>query len=762
MKNIVYLLLIPLFLLPHNIYSQKIGLVLSGGGAKGLAHIGVIKALEENHIPIDYITGTSMGAIIGGLYASGYSVDEMEILFKSEDFKLWATGVIPPKYIYYFKKLDDNPSFIDLDYAKKEDKLKLSLPTNIIPSGQMDFAFMQLFSPATAISNNDFDKLFVPFRCNATDIYKSEQVVLRKGDLGSAIRASMTFPLYFKPIEIDSVLLFDGGLINNFPFDIMADNFHPDVMIGSAIDFKDRKPNKDDLLLQIQNMMTRKTVYSIPDSLGITIKSPVDHIALLDFDRFEEIEKIGYESAMAMMNQIKSRISARSDLEKLTQTREEFRSKCPTLLFNKIQVSGINALQSQYIIKSILHRAKVIDIDELRQEYFKILADDKIKSLQPNAHYSYESGYFDLLLKAEPQRTLKVGIGGYFSLTDVNEGYLGVDYRVFNRQSITVQSNIHFGKFYTSFLAGSRFDFPTQPFAAELYFTKSRLNYFSGSGELFYEDQRPSYVIRNENNIRLDFSFPAKTNSKWEFGINYLNQEDDYYQTIFYSKADTPDKTTFNAGNIHARYEEKALNKRQYPTEGRSFKIETMYLFGRESEIPGSTNPESVSFYQNHKYLLFHLNCENYYRPSKWLTLGFELDSYLSTKDFFHNYTSTIISASDFSPTVQSSMRYLPYLRANNFAAGGLKAIIPISQSTHIRIEGYYYQPFKEILADENNKPYYSSEFFTSNQFVSCGGLVVHTPFGPAALMLNLYSRSDPKLFLQASFGYLLFNRHGT
>ena len=415
-KLIRCFILLSLFISPAKIYSQKVGLVLSGGGAKGLAHIGVIKALEENHIPIDYITGTSMGAIIGGLYACGYSTDEMEMLFKSEDFKLWSSGVIPTKYIYYFKKLDDNPSFLDLDFAKKEDKLKLSLPTSLIHSGQMDFAFMQLFSPANTLGNDDFDKLFVPFRCVATDIYRNEQVVLRKGDLGSAIRASMTFPFYFKPIEIDNVLLFDGGLVNNFPVDVMTENFHPDIIIGSAVDFKDKKPNGDDLLLQIENIMTRKTNYTVPDSLGLSIKSPVDHIALLDFERFDETEQAGYESAMAVMDKIKSRISARSDLEKLTKDREEYRSKCPTLLFNNIQVSGINPLQRQYIVQSIFHKAKVIDLDNLRHAYFKILADDKIKSLQPSAHYNKETGYFDLFLDAEPKRPLAVGVGGILFL----------------------------------------------------------------------------------------------------------------------------------------------------------------------------------------------------------------------------------------------------------------------------------------------------------------------------------------------------------
>ncbi|MEI6678750.1 MAG: patatin-like phospholipase family protein [Mariniphaga sp.] len=762
MKRILCQFVLYLFLLPTAGFAQKVGLVLSGGGAKGLAHIGVIRALEENNIPINYIAGTSMGAIIGGLYAAGYSPDEMVTLFKSEDFKMWSSGTIPPKYIYYFKQLDENPSFIDLDFDRKEDKMKLLLPTNIIPSGQMDFGFMELFSPPNALANNNFNNLFVPFRCVATDIYRNEQVVFRKGDLGLAIRASMTFPFYFKPIEIDSVLLFDGGLVNNFPTNVMIQEFKPDFIIGSAVDIKDKKPKNDDLLLQIENMMVRKTNYLIADSLGITINSPVNHIALFDFERLEETEKTGYESALAQMENIKSRVTSRLDFEELTKRREEYRSKSPAMIFNNIQVSGVEGSQRYYVIQSIRHKFKTFDIETLRESYFKILGDDKIKSLLPTASFNEKSGHFDLQIKAEQQKPLAVGVGGYFSLSDVNQGYIGLDYRLFNNLPITIQSNIHIGKFYSSFLLGSRFNFTTkQPFSIELYFIKNRTDYFSGSTELFFEDKRPHYVIRNDDNIQFDISFPAKTTSKWEAGIDFLNQSDDYYQTTIYTKNDTPERTVFTAGNLHARFEIKAFNKKQYPTEGRMLKFETKYIFGTEKETPGSTNTLSPPFRTNHEYFQMELYYERYFKSAKWLTLGVVTDSYFSTRTPFHNYTSSLISAQSFSPTVNSTIRYLPYLRANNYVAGGLKTIFPISPSSHLRFEGYYFQPFKELLSDNNNHPYYSDKLFSSNQFIGCGGLVVHTRFGPASILLNYFSNSDPKLYLQVSFGYLLYNRHG-
>ena len=431
------------------------------------------------------------------------------------------------------------------------------------------------------------------------------------------------------------------------------------------------------------------------------------------------------------------------------------------MVFNNIQVSGVDGSQRYYVIQSIRHNSKTFDLEELRREYFKILADDKIKSLLPTADYNKNTGYFDLQLKAEQQKPLAVGVGGYFSLSDVNQGYIGLDYRLFNNLPITIQTNIHVGKFYSSFMVGSRFNFTTkQPFSLDLYFIKNRFNYFSGSTELFFEDKRPHYVIRNDDNIQFDVSFPAKTTSKWEAGINFLNQSNDYYQTINYTKNDEPDQTTFTAGNIHARFEEKALNKKQYPTEGKMFKFETAYMFGTEKEEPGTTSTNKLNYRKDHQYLEIEMSYERYFKSTNWLTLGIETNSYFSTKKLFNNYSSSLISAKSFTPTVNSSIRYLPYLRANNYVAGGLKAIIPISPSAHIRLEGYYFQPFEELLSNTNNQPYYSGQLFTSNQFVGCGGIVIHTPFGPASLLLNYFSSSDPRLYFQASFGYLLFNRH--
>ena len=259
-----FLLLCLLFFLQNYAFSQRVGLVLSGGGAKGLAHIGVIKALEENGIPIDYITGTSMGAIVGALYAIGYTPAQMDSIFRTEDFQKWSEGRIDSDFIYYFKRGLQSSGQFSLKIGLRGDRPKALLPTNIVSNHQMDLAVLKLFASASAACHYNFDSLMVPFRAIASDVYKGKPYICSSGDLGSSVRASMTFPFYFKPISIDSVLLFDGGLYNNFPWDIMMKDFHPDFIIGSQVSNNSGRPSEEDLVTQVENMLMTKLTIPFP------------------------------------------------------------------------------------------------------------------------------------------------------------------------------------------------------------------------------------------------------------------------------------------------------------------------------------------------------------------------------------------------------------------------------------------------------------------------------------------------------------------
>ncbi len=215
-------------------FAQKVGIVLSGGGAGGLAHIGVLKALEEKNIKIDYISGTSVGALVGGLYASGYSPDDIQQLVLSDKFQRYAKGELEEKNQFHYKKNSETASWFTYKFGFDSD-LTTYIPTNLINSIPIDFYMMELFTPASVIAKNNFDSLFIPFRCVAADIENKKSVVFKDGNLHTSIRASMTYPFYLKPISINGKFLFDGGLYNNYPVDVMKNDFNPDFIIGSIV-----------------------------------------------------------------------------------------------------------------------------------------------------------------------------------------------------------------------------------------------------------------------------------------------------------------------------------------------------------------------------------------------------------------------------------------------------------------------------------------------------------------------------------------------
>lgn len=762
MKYFVIFLLIALFLVPAT-NAQKVGLVLSGGGAKGLAHIAVIRALEENGVPIDYIAGTSMGAIVAGLYAAGYSPDEMEKLFKSEQFKFWSTGQIQEEYRYFFSKPEEDPSWLELDMQKKADKLKIMPPTNLIPEEQMDFAFMEMFSSVNAINKGDFNQLFVPFFCIATDVYNNRKVVLRQGDLGEAIRGSMTFPLYFKPIEIDGSLVFDGGIVNNFPVQDMKELFNPDLIIGHNVANNPEKPDPDNIMAQIENMIMQKTDYTISPQDGIFMETTFDNVGLLDFKKIDQIESAGYATTNKTIETIKERVSRRIRPADLQQRRAQFNMKKPAMNFQNVQVEGVtDAMQRQYIIQSLKHNANIVDLGELKKEYFKLVSDPQIKSLRPVARYNSESGYFDLHVITKTNNPIKIKFGANVSTRPINQGFLSGDYRIFNKRSYTLSTNMYFGRFYSSIKAGARIDYPTKlPFYLAGYFTLNRWDYYSSTTEFVFEDVRPPYVIQNESNFRAELGFPINTWGKLTFGGSLSNNKDKYYLNESIKVTDTADRTTFDAASATINLLSNTFNDKQYPTEGISSILSMNYISGEEENTPGSTSNSTIKQSSNHQFFILKGNYDRYFKFSKHFILGWTAEGVYSNKKPFSNYMATVLSAPVFNPTPHSKTVFMEDFRANKYVASGLKGLLILSDAFHIRAEAYAFAPVSEILETPERTAIYNDKNFTSIKFMGTGALVFQSAIGPISFSVNYYDKSQTKLFAMLNVGYILFNRKG-
>lgn len=761
MKKISLLLLCFFLLLPTLVRAQKVGLVLSGGGAKGLTHIGIIRALEENNIPIDYITGTSMGAIIGSLYAMGYSPDDMEALLKSEDFKRWYSGEVEEKYMYYFKKNRPTPEFFNIRFSLK-DSLHIKpqfLPSSVVNPIQMNLVFIDLYARATAASGGDFDKLFVPFRCVASDVYNKKQLVLKQGDLGDAVRASMSFPFVFKPIEIDSMLAYDGGIYNNFPTDVMREDFHPDIIIGSVVAANPTKPKENDLMSQIENMVMQKTDYSLPDSAGILMTFKYNDVNLMDFQRIDELQKIGYDRTMSLMDSIKSRIHRRVNIDNLRLRRLVYKSQYPELRFKNIYIDGANAHQQVYIKKEFhTSNDKEFTYEELKRGYFRLLSDNMISEIIPHAIYNPEDDTYDLHLKVKMEDDFSVRIGGNVSTTTSSQVYLGLTYQNLNYYSKEFTFDGQLGKIYNNAQLMAKVDFATTiPTSYRFIASISTFDYFK-KDKLFSKNNKPALNQKDERFMKLKVALPFLSSKRVEIGFGIAQIEDRYFQNnvIDFDK-DKYDKSEYRLFGGSLSFNGSTLNSRQFPTKGAHEELIAQIFTGKERFRPGVDSESKKPSKEHHSWLQLSYMKEKYHRMAEKWTLGWYLKMLYASKNFSENYTATMMQASEFAPTAYSQLTYNEAFRANQYIAAGVRPIYRFNQMFHVRGEFYGFLPIFPIERNSINKAYYGKAF-SRFEYLGEVSVVCQLPFGAISAYVNHYSSPKREWNVGLTLGWQLFN----
>ena len=763
----LFCIIIAAFLFISFLSAQRVGLVLSGGGAKGIIHIGVIKALEEHGIPIDYITGTSMGAIIGGLYATGLTADEMIEILKSDDFKLWSTGEIETDYKYYYYSADPKPSFVDLRFhVSNVNSLEIRpniLPTNLVSPTQMNIAFIQLFAQANAVADENFDNLFVPFRCVASDIYEKKAITFSSGNLGNAIRASMTYPLMFKPIKIDGRLLFDGGIFNNFPVDVMRKDFNPELMIGSVVGANPSKPDEDNVMSQMENMIIYKTNYDIPETDGILLNFDLEGINTFDFTPVDRLVKMGYDSTLVRIEQIKARINRQEDSTLLAAKREQFRKNYPELRFKNITVGGVDSLQQEYIKQIFRNEDEVFGMDEFKQSYFMLVSDDKISEVFPRVSFDKESGAFSLNLRVKVEDQLKLHIGGNVSSSTSNQAYMGISYQNLSKYAFATNLDIQFGKMYNSVGLDARVDIPaTIPMYVKFSYVFHRYNFYN-TKQWFFEDNQTANFSQIETYGKLKFGLPLKRKGRLEFGLGYGYLIDRYRQSNQQITKDlNDDRSRYSLGSAFTRIETYTLNNVLYPTEGYKYLSSLQLIGGVESFMSGmdsesQLHPETRSNKHKDLWLQYRATGDHYLKFKNNIVLGIYGELAFSTRKLLDNYTATIIQAPSFGPTPHSKANFNSAFSADQFLALGIKPIYRISDQIHFRGEGYFFLPHRPLKSDINGAPYYADPTFKATQFLAETSLVIDLRLISIGAFMNYYSSGINRLNLGVNIGFLLF-----
>ncbi len=737
---------------------QKVCLVLSGGGAKGVSHIGVIKALEENEIPIDCIAGTSMGAIIGGLYACGYTADEMTQFFISRDFQLWISGKMPSYYEAYFKKEEPNATWFEIDMDYESIKSTSILPTNIISPVMLDFAIMEKFTPANTVCHGDFDRLMVPLRFVAADVAENKSLIIREGDLAITLRAAMTFPFYFKPIRVNGKLLFDGGMYDNFPIKVAMDEFSPDVIIGSKAASNYEPPKEDNLISQLQNMLMENTVYDVPPEKGVLIEPKLKSVNVIDFSHTLEFIDSGYISTLRQIDSIKFFIQRTLSQDSLKSRREHFNAQKSPLIINKIEVKGLNDEQAQFVSRSLMRKRDTLTLSELRREYFKLQTDKLFEHVFPITYYDDTSGYYKLELDFKKEKNLTLQLGGNISSAPINEAYFGAKFNILSSFYFGLKASTYIGRFYSAAQIDSKIELPTRlPFYLKSSVSFNQWDYFETS-TVFFEDKEPSYLVQNENHVDIYFGFPTGTNAKFDLGGAVARLKDDYYQTNQFSSSDTADRTYFDCVTWGGIYEINTLNGKAYPQSGYDFQVSLNFVKGEEEHIPGSTSIDTDFYFKRHQWWKFRTRYEVYFRSIGHLTLGIYAEALLSNQVPFKNYVSTVLNASTFQPIPESKTLFMPEFRAFNYSALGSRVLYAVHKNIHFRLEGFVFFPFQEIL----QQPDFTAELgglFENHYFLASSAVVYQSPIGPVTISLNYYDRSVDRFSFIVNMGYILFNK---
>ncbi len=412
-----YLLTIFLFIGASEVYSNgfsieaendtlKVGLVLSGGGAKGIAHLGVIQKLEEAGVRIDYITGTSMGSIIGGLYAIGYTTDQIIDMARSNTWDNLFTERPHRRYSSNYQREFDGRTLVS--FPIREDKL--TLPIGLI-SGQNIYSFLSRITwPVHGISS--FDEFPIPFATMATKLETGESALFRSGYLPDAMRASISIPSLIKPHVIDGIAYIDGGLSNNLPVDEiieMGANYVIAVNVASPLMPSDSLKSFSAVFTQTMNFRINERIdqQKIKADIYIT-PNGINSFEIIDFGKVDELVKVGRDAGDSHFDDFKSLAERQNNPAPLRTGIGNF----DAIPFNNFIIKGNDQISDEFIRDEFLFRSGMfLTPEEIEQKITKLYSSElfdlityRILPDTPN--------YFNLQINVEESKTdaLKIGL----------------------------------------------------------------------------------------------------------------------------------------------------------------------------------------------------------------------------------------------------------------------------------------------------------------------------------------------------------------
>ncbi len=736
-------------------------MVFSGGAAKGLAHIGVLKALEQNEIPIDYVVGTSMGGIVAGFYAAGISPDQIEEIATSKAFLDWVNGRFEKGSDYYYYKKEDEPSFLKLNLSL-DSAFSFLLNTSLANDLSLNFALAEKLAQPAAIAKNNFDSLFVPLRVVAADIFTQTQVILDHGALSDALRATQTVPFFYNPIRVDGKYLFDGGVYNNFPVDVVEKSFHPDVIIGCNVSSKvyDKYPfGEDDKLISrsLLYMLLDKSDPSEIPATGVYLQPNLKEYSAFDFAKAKAMIDSGYAQTIKQIPEIKAKIAARRTCEEVAEARNRFNDKTTPIKVNSISYEGFDKWQKKYMNRFFKNGKRPLYFNDIKTGYFKLVSDDYFNNVYPSFTFNPKSKDYNFKLARGQPNNFQVDFGGVIASRSISNIYLGVNYYYFGQVLTHTQLNFATGDFYKSGQIKARFDFPNLgQFFLEPGATINNWDFLQGNN-LIGGKSNPTILKRTDRKYGLKIGIPVARQIKAYLQGAYLANTDQYSNRDVLISTDTLDQLDLSGLRLGFGSTFNSMNRKQYPSEGEAFSISANYFSLLEEYAPGNTSLNKQASRTNLSWIQAKFSLEQYFRKGVYSS-GYLFEGVFSNQPTFANYFGTIINAPAFNPLQDSRTLLLQNLRAFNYVAAGWRNVFAIRKNLDFRLEAYAFKPLQAIAQDATQHAKIEQQI-GQLYFAGMADLVMHSTVGPISLSLNYYDDPKHQLGVLLHVGFLLFNK---
>ena len=652
MKHFLYILAIFLFV-SFNLRSQdtsvqkdvKVGLVLSGGGAKGLAHIGVLKELDKAGVRVDFVGGTSMGATVGALYASGYTAVQLDSIFNTIEFEKLIRDDVPRSAKTFFERNEAEKYALTLPF----DDFKIRFPSGISKGQNAYNLLSRLLAHVQDI--DDFDELPIPFVCIATDAERGKQVIMDKGYLPRAITASGALPSLFNPVMIGDTIYIDGGVVNNYPIDEVK-AMGADVIIG--VDVQDTLRTREelqsalDILVQVNNYRTIEAMGDKRKRTDIYINPNIDDYTVVSFDEGKAIIKAGEAAAAEQFATFKALADRQKPIER---PKVEFNND-KSVFINQVEIHG----NQNYTRAYILGKLQLQTPSEITYKQFS----DGVNNLAATGNFDE----IEYQLESLPDK------GGNKLVFDVRES----DYR-------------------TSIRLGARYD-DLYKSAALVNLTRKRL---------FTNNDIASIDFIVGDNLRYNFDYYIDKGYYWSIGLNsrFLHFEKNIGLEFIESELEVP--PTFQLNKIGLEYEDltnriyfQTLFRRVFQLELGAEHKWLRYLsetIGQDIDGNLRTLFEDTHYFSAYGALLLDTLDDRFFPSNGWYFLG-DFHTYIFSEGLNENFEPFSIAKAKAGYAHRFSSLFSTYLTTE----GGVRIGSSNTSSLDFMMGGYGYTPTNNLV----------------------------------------------------------------